>query len=111
MISKILLTLCVLLGLEVYAQDRFTSLKPGLSDIDVKKLLGEPAHIEPFATVKNNTSDTSVYWRYENNKIIVITNHLFDRVEKNRTELLKFIQRNASNTKEGGLTIVSYGKD
>ena len=83
-------------------------LNPTMSDIDVQKLIGEPQKIESFATVKTNTFDTSVYWRYPNGEIVVITNHLFERVEKNRDELLRSIQQNAS--KNNGLKIVTYGK-
>ena len=84
-------------------------LKPGMSDIDVKRTIGEPQKIESFATVKTNTFDTSVYWRYPNGKIVVITNHLFERVEKNREELLRSIQQHTSKNK--GLKIVTYGKE
>ena len=83
-------------------------LNTGMSDVDVKKLIGEPLKIESFATVKTNTFDTSVYWRYPNGEIVVITNHLFERVEKNRDELLRSIQQKTSTN--NGLKIVTYGK-
>jgi hypothetical protein len=84
-------------------------LKPGMSDVDVKKLIGEPNKSENFTTVKRNTFDTSTYWRYPNNVVVVITNHLFERVEKNREDLLRSIQQNASK-KDNGLIIVPNGK-
>jgi hypothetical protein len=83
-------------------------LKPGMSDIQVQKLIGEPDKYENFTTVKNNTFDTSVYWRYHSGEVVVITNHLFDRIEKNREELLRSIQLSAS--KNNGLKIVPNGK-
>lgn len=83
-------------------------LKPGMSDVDVKKLIGEPTRLENFTTVKINTYDTSMYWRYPDEIVVVITNHLFERVEKNREELLKYIQQGAS--KHNGLIIVTNGK-
>jgi hypothetical protein len=89
---------------------RWNELKPGMSDVDVKKIMGEPVKIEHFTTVKNNTFDTSVYWSYTNNYVVVLTNHLYERIEKNRDELLKSIQQKASKKDSGGLRIVTNGK-
>jgi outer membrane protein assembly factor BamE (lipoprotein component of BamABCDE complex) len=101
----------ILYSFHCAAQGNVSALKPGMSDIEVRKIMGEPDRIERFATVKYNSFDTSVYWFYQPKAVVVITNHIFDRIEKNRTELLKFIQQNASKKEEGGLTIVSYGKN
>jgi hypothetical protein len=108
---KTSLLLCLMfVGFLSFAQKSDSPLKEGMSDIDVKKILGEPMKIEHFTTVKNNTFDTSVYWRYANNTVVVITNHLYNRTEKNWNELLKTIQLKASRKDSEGLKIVTNGK-
>jgi hypothetical protein len=92
------------------SEKRWNELKTGMSDIEVQKIMGPPPKTEQFATVKNNTSDTSVYWSYSNNYVVVITNHLYERVEKNRDALLKSLQQKAAKKDPGGLRIVTYGK-
>lgn len=86
------------------------SLKPGMAEEQVKQKVGEPIRLESFTTVKYQSYDTSVYWRYPNNVVVVFTNHLFDRIEDDREALLKYIQQRAFRKEKEGLVIVSNGK-
>jgi hypothetical protein len=110
MLKQFLTLYLIFVGFLLFAQETYSSLKQGMSDIEVKKILGEPIKVENFTTVKNNTLDTSFYWRYAQDKVIVITNHLYDRTEKNWNGLLKSIQLKASRKDSEGLRIVSHGK-
>ena len=85
-------------------------LKFGMSEYQIKQIIGEPTHIESFATVKYNSSDTSIYWKYTNEVIIVVTNHQFDRIEKNKDVLLKYIQQKSGKKEADGLIVISHGK-
>jgi hypothetical protein len=85
-------------------------LKPGMAEAQVKQIVGEPIRFESFTTVKYQSYDTSVYWRYPNNVVVVFTNHLFDRIEEDREALLKYIQQRAFKKEKEGLVIVNNGK-
>jgi hypothetical protein len=100
-----------LLAQQTFDKKKLNDLKPGMSEIQIKQYLGDPIKFENFATVKRNTFDTTIYWRYADDAIVVVTNHLFDRVEKNKEELLKFIQQNASRKDGSGFDIINYGKN
>lgn len=115
-----LVTLFAILGFgisQVVAQQpsdnekNWEQLKPGISAVQVKQLLGDPIKIEQFTTVRYNSYDTSVYWRYPNNRIVVVTNYIFERVEEDRTHLLKQLQQRAYKKSKDGLVIVYNGKN
>lgn len=115
-----LITLFAILGLgmsQVAAQQpsdnekNWEQLKAGMSAVQVKQLLGDPLKIEQFTTVRYNSYDTSVYWRYPNNRIVVVTNYIFERVEEDRTHLLKQLQQRAYKKSKDGLVIVYNGKN
>lgn len=90
-------------------KERWKALKPGMSEPQLRQIMGEPIRFEPYTTVKYNTYDTSVYWRYADDKVVVVTNHLVERVEHNRQQLLTFIQKHASKKDKDGLIIISHG--
>lgn len=105
-----LLVLGVVFGLMCAAQgvpQTFRTIKPGTSEPDVIKQVGEPQRIEKFATVKNNSFDTTRYWRYSNDVIIIFTNHAVDAVVAKWDVVLKRIQQRAARKDEEGLTIVT----
>ena len=91
------------------AKDKWKLVKPGMSEPQLKQLIGDPTRFEPYTTVRYNTFDTSVYWRYPDEKIVVVTNHLVERIEHNRQQLLTFIQQHASKKDKDGLIIISHG--
>ncbi|MES2560908.1 MAG: hypothetical protein V4590_14275 [Bacteroidota bacterium] len=99
-------------GVSAWAQskDKWETIKPGMSEPQLKQIMGDPVRFEPYTTVKYNTFDTSVYWRYPNEKVVVVTNHLVERVEHNREQLLTFIQQHASKKDKDGLIIINHGK-
>lgn len=84
-------------------------LKPGMSAIDVKKWVGEPQKLESFYTIPFQTTDTSFYWRYDGGKVVIIKNHMLERVETDRNALLRNIQQKAFKQTKDGLIIVPYG--
>ena len=81
-----------------------------MSDVQVKQIIGEPVQSENFVTVGYQTSDTSVYWRYGKDAVIVLTNHMFNRIEPNREQLLRYVQQHAFQQNAQGLIIVNHGK-
>ena len=105
-----LLVLGVMLSCWCAAQgvpQAFRKITLGTSEPDVIKLVGEPQKIEKFATVKNNSYDTSRYWRYSNDVIIIFTNHAVDAVVPKWENVLKRIQQKAARKDDEGLTIVT----
>lgn len=93
------------------SEKSWEQLKAGMSGVQVKQILGDPLKIEQFTTVRYNSYDTSVYWRYPNNRIVVVTNYIFERVEEDRTHLLKQLQQRAYKKSKDGLVIVYNGKN
>lgn len=91
------------------ANEKWKTLKPGMSEPQLRQIMGDPIRFEPYTTVKYNTFDTSIYWRYPDEKVIVVTNHLVERVEHNRQQLLTFIQQHASKKDKDGLIIITHG--
>jgi hypothetical protein len=94
----------------IFEKKAWEGLKPGMAESQVKQLVGDPVRFESFTTVRYQSNDTSVYWRYPDNKVVVFTNHLFDRIEDDREALLKYIQQRAFKKGKEGLVIVSNGK-
>lgn len=109
----LLLLNCLLFGLGAYAQHglpkKFAAIKPGTSEADVIKQVGEPKRIESFSTVRNQTFDTSYYWRYENDITIVFTNHAVEVIEPRWENVLKRIQQRANRKDENGISIIQGG--
>lgn len=97
--------LCMAQGLP----KKFAAIKPGTSEADVVKQVGEPKKIEHFTTVRNNSYDTSRYWRYENDVIIIFTNHAVESVEPKWDALLRKIQQRANRKDDDGIKIISGG--
>lgn len=87
---------------------KYAAIKPGTSEPDLIKLVGEPKKIESFVTVKNHTFDTSYYWRYESEITVIITNHAVESVEPKWENVLKRIQQKAGLTGNEGIKIISY---
>ncbi len=85
---------------------KFAELKVGMSYVDVKKVVGDPIKIESFITVKNSTSDTTYYWRYQNDITLLITNYALEAVEPKWETVLKKIQMSANLKNENGITII-----
>ncbi|MBW7845974.1 MAG: hypothetical protein H3C45_10105 [Bacteroidia bacterium] len=105
-----LLSLLIIWSLSGVAQtvpDKFRSIAIGTSEPDVIKLVGEPKSIANFVTVKNNSFDTSRYWRYKNDVIIVFTNHAVEAVITKWENLLKHIQKQATREDSDGLKIIT----
>lgn len=86
---------------------KFAAINPGTSETDVIKQVGEPKQIERFSTVRNNSYDTTRYWRYEKDIIIVFTNHAVETIEPQWETLLKKIQQRANRKDEDGIKIIS----
>jgi hypothetical protein len=85
---------------------KFREIKTGTSEVDVIKLVGNPTRVERFVTVKNNTYDTSRYWRY-NDVTIVFTNHAVEKVETKWEMVLKHIQQYANRKDNDGINIIT----
>lgn len=104
---------CLLIGLCVVAQQglpkKFAAIKPGTSEADVIRQVGDPKRIEPFSTVRNQTYDTSYYWRYENDITIIFTNHAVETIEPRWENVLKRIQQRANRKDENGISIIQGG--
>lgn len=86
---------------------KFAAIKPGTSETDVVKQVGEPTKIENFATVGNQNFDTSYYWRYQNSITIIFTNHAVSAIEPKWELVLKRIQAGASQSTPNGLKIIT----
>lgn len=86
---------------------KFAAIKPGTSETDVVKQVGEPTKIENFATVGNQNFDTSYYWRYQNSITIIFTNHAVSAIEPKWELVLKRIQAGVSQSTPNGLKIIT----
>ena len=86
---------------------KFASIKLGTSESDVIKQIGNPDKIERFVTVKNNTFDTSKYWRYQGDITIVFTNHAVSAIQPKWENVLKHIQQYANRKDEEGIKIIT----
>jgi hypothetical protein len=106
----VLLVMILALGKLCLAQGlpkKYAAIAVGTSEADVIKKLGEPKKIESFSTVKNNTYDTSYYWRYDGDITIIFTNHAVETIEPKWDNVLKRIQQKANKKDENGLTIIT----
>lgn len=87
----------------------FTKLKSGMSEKQIIKTVGEPIKIESFRTVKPSTHDTTVFWRYENDLTLIITNHYFQNIERNFSLILIRLQEWADPKNKDSLRVI-YSK-
>lgn len=71
---------------------KIARVKVGMSELQVKKIVGNPEIVEKFKTIKRNTIDTCTYWRYENDITIIFKKHLVIEVERDHNALLQRIQ-------------------
>ena len=84
----------------------FTKVKLGMSEAQVKKVVGNPEIIDRFKTVKRGTKDTSTYWRYENNLTIIFKNHYVLGLEKNHSVILQSVQEWADPKNKDSLILL-----
>jgi len=96
------------LGITQSLPKKYADIKTGTSESDVIKILGEPKKIESFSTVKNNTYDTSYYWKYDGDITIILTNHAVENIEPKWENVLKRIQQKANKKDENGITIITH---
>jgi hypothetical protein len=108
-IILLILTLFTFCAFAQTPKSDWNQLKPGMSAVDVKKWIGEPQKIESFYTIPFQTTDTSFYWRYDGGKVVIIKNHMLERIETDRNALLRNIQQKAFKQTKDGLIIVPYG--
>ena len=96
----------------LFAQDSeekkkdFTKVKIGMSEPQVKKLVGNPEMVEHFKTLKIGTKDTTTYWRYENDLTIILKKHVVEDIERNHTALLQRIQEWADPKNKEGIKLL-----
>lgn len=95
------------LGISQSLPKKYAAIITGTSEADVIKILGEPKKIESFSTVKNNTYDTSYYWKYDGDITIIFTNHAVETIEPKWENVLKRIQQKANKKDENGITIIT----
>jgi hypothetical protein len=106
----VVLIVCLTIGKLCLAQSlpkKYAAITAGTSEADVIKILGEPKKIESFSTVRNNTYDTSYYWKYDGDITIIFTNHAVETIEPKWENVLKRIQQKANKKDENGITIIT----
>lgn len=84
----------------------FTRVKTGMSEAQVKKLVGNPEVLERFKTLKKGTTDTTTYWRYENDLTIVFKNHYVEGIERDHNALLQHVQEWADPRNKDGIKLI-----
>jgi hypothetical protein len=105
---------CLVVVQRAGAQDEqvkknFARLREGMSEAEVKRLVGNPEVIERFRTVPKGTHDTTTYWRYENDLTILFLNHYLHKMEPDHNALLQRIQEWADPNNKEGIRLI-YGK-
>ncbi len=88
------------------AKKDFTKVKVGMTEAQVKKVVGNPEIIENFKTLKIGTKDTTTYWRYENDLTIIFKRHLVESIERNHSALLQRIQEWADPKNKDGIKLL-----
>jgi len=107
-----LLIFCTLLSVNLFAQETeekkkdFTKLKTGMNEMQVKKLVGNPEIIEKFKTLKKGTTDTIIYWRYENDLTVIFKNHYLEDIERDHNALLQRVQEWADPKNKDGIKLL-----
>lgn len=84
----------------------FEKIIPGLSELNVRELVGAPMRIEPFITIRTATGDTTTYWVYPNLYTIAFKNHYVSNLEKNRVAFLKHLQNIADPKNPQGIQFI-----
>jgi hypothetical protein len=84
----------------------FTKVKPGMSEEQVKKVVGNPEIIEKFKTLQIGTTDTTTYWRYENDLTIIFKRHYVEGIERDHNMLLQRIQEWADPKNKNGIKLL-----
>jgi len=87
----------------------FTKLKPGMSEKQIIKCIGDPERIENFFTIKAGSNDTTVFWHYKNNYTLFITNHYLQFIERNYSQILVRLQDWADPRNKDSLKVI-YSK-
>ena len=87
----------------------FTKVVPGLTERQVREVVGFPSRGERFKTVVKGTHDTCTYWVYNNQYTVVFKNHLVDRIETDRSAFLAKIQYWAAPDNPDRVQLI-YGK-
>jgi hypothetical protein len=113
MIRPVLLVILVSCSIAAFSQadepegkKDFTKIKTGMSEMQVRKIVGEPEIRERFKTLRAGTHDTSTYWRYDNDLTIIFRNHYVDRMEKNHAALLQLVQEWADPKNKDGIILL-----
>ncbi len=91
---------------EIDFKKNFPKVNIGMSELQVKKLVGNPEMIEHFKTLKIGTTDTTTYWRYEQDFTIIFKNHVVEEIEKNHNALLQRIQDWANPKNKDGIKLL-----
>lgn len=86
---------------------RTDKILPGLSEHNVREIIGVPARVEPFITVTNQ-KDTNTFWVYNNLHTIVFKNHYVEYVERDRNLFLLHVQQWADPKNKQGVKFI-YG--
>src|ERR1700709_2345486 len=87
---KILLAFFSLLMFDIaYAQTKphpdLHQVKPGMSEAEVRKLVGDPLP-HPYITINKNAHDTETYWDYPPEQTVHFVQHKVTRVDYNQDE-------------------------
>jgi hypothetical protein len=113
MLRHILLLILVVVGTQAFSQTEegekkkdFTKIKQGMNEAQVKKLVGNPEFVEKFKTLKKGTTDTTTYWRYENDLTIIFKNHYVEEIERDHNQLLQRIQEWADPKNRDGIKLL-----
>ena len=84
----------------------FTKVKVGMTEAQVKKVVGNPEMIENFKTLKIGTKDTTTYWRYENDLTIIFKKHVVEGIERNHSAMLQRVQEWADPKNKDGIKLL-----
>jgi hypothetical protein len=111
--KHIFLLIFVTISVHVFSQTEetekkkdFTKIKQGMNEAQVKKVVGTPEFVEKFKTLKKGTTDTTTYWRYENDLTIVFKNHYVEEIERDHNQLLLHIQEWADPKNKDGMLLL-----
>lgn len=109
---RILIFFSIIFSSNLFAQESddikkdFTKVKVGMTEAQVKKVVGNPEMIENFKTLKIGTKDTTTYWRYENDLTIIFKKHLVEGIERNHSAMLQRVQEWADPKNKDGIKLI-----
>jgi len=76
-------------------------IKPGMSESEVKKLIGEPDK-EKYYTINKITHDTNTYWDYAPEQTVYFTQHKVTHVDYHKDAIKERIRMSIEkNNREG----------